>query len=468
MQMIILASFVIAMGVEPLWQAPPWALASGVCAYLLVGALLSATNTLLGRRALRKTTDGSVPGALRRNRTLALLTPGWMLGGLAGLMLAGLQDSLIGRFHLGSVPLSGLVVAISPFAAVLVVTWLAEYPFYALLRRQAASLEVSSDRGRRPGWTLGEFLGYNMRHQFLFFAVPIGLIVLIRDSLLLYVHPLLPADLADAVVASGFLVSGGAVFLIAPLLLVRIWRTRRLEDGPMRDQLETLCARMELRYRDILVWRTGGMIANAAVMGIVAPFRYVLLSDALLENMDRRAVRAVFAHEAGHIVFHHILHAVVFVVASSLLLESVAVVLAGVTDFDDRTMLVIFVAMLVPTWGIGFGRLSRLFERQSDVFAAWSVGGDENRGPDDERVTAEGAATFAWALQRIAQLNGIPARRPNWRHGSIASRVAFILTLGSMGGSRKDIDRKVRRVKLLLWAALLASVAVTIMYAGCT
>ncbi|HAU38600.1 MAG TPA: Zn-dependent protease with chaperone function, partial [Phycisphaerales bacterium] len=69
----------------------------------------------------------------------------------------------------------------------------------------------------------------------------------------------------------------------------------------------------------------------------------------------------------------------------------------------------------------GFGWVSRRFERQCDVQAAWAMSG---AAPGDRAavITPEGAATFAWALQQIARLNGIAPEQFNWRHGSIARR----------------------------------------------
>ena len=75
-----------------------------------------------------------------------------------------------------------------------------------------------------------------------------------------------------------------AVFVLAPAMLRRIWRTRPLGAGPVRERLEAACERVGLRCREILLWHSDGMMINAAVMGVIAPLRFVLLSDALLAN----------------------------------------------------------------------------------------------------------------------------------------------------------------------------------------
>jgi Zn-dependent protease with chaperone function len=119
------------------------------------------------------------------------------------------------------------------------------------------------------------------------------------------------------------------------------------------------------------------------------------------------------------------------------------------------------VLVAVPGF-LAFGRISRAFERQSDVIGAWLSGTGLGDSPDADRVTPEGAAIFALALQRIALINGTSPGSPNWRHGSIQSRVSYIYYLGVSGGSRREIDRKVRRIKIGLWALFVLSAAATV------
>ncbi|MCD6304301.1 MAG: M48 family metalloprotease, partial [Planctomycetes bacterium] len=222
---------------------------------------------------------------------------------------------------------------------------------------------------------------------------------------------------------------------------------------------------MRLRFRDLLVWRTGGMIANAAVMGLVGRFRYVLLSDGLLENLEEGEVRAIFAHEAGHIVSHHLFYALLFAVSSVALCGMAGEAVSAWLDLSDWAGETLTLLMLGGAWGVGFGFLSRRFERQSDVIAAWSSGPEGPR--PDGRISPEGAAVFCRALERVGQLNGIPPGQWNWRHGSIAARVAYIMWLGSTAGSRAAIDRVVRRIKVVLWCTTaLAGILVAIRLAA--
>jgi STE24 endopeptidase len=358
--------------------------------------------------------------------------------------------------HLGRVPLLGEVLLLAPFAVGLLVNWRLEYPFYRAMRGRIAQQQILAGEPVRTAWTLGEYLGYNARHHLLFVAVPVGLILLLSDSLAL-LEPLLPRRAAAPIIVGGSLLCAWGVILCAPLLIVRIWRTSRLPGSRLRDDLKRICRQMRLKCRELRVWHSGGMIANAAVMGLIGKVRYVLLSDALLEHMDDREIKAVFAHETGHIVSHHLFYAMLFAVSSVTLCGTAgdALVAAGLGRWAGSG---VGLALLAAAWALGFGWISRRFERQSDVIAAWSCGPD---GPtSDGRITPEGAAIFARSLEHVAELNGISTHQWNWRHGSIAARVQYVLWLGGTAGNRRGIDGVVRAIKLALWTATGLSAAV--------
>src|SRR6185312_5614392 len=115
-----------------------------------------------------------------------------------------------------------------------------------------------------------------------------------------------------------WLLAAAAIFLLAPAILRRVLHTEPLANSPLRRRLEALCRRTGVTYREILLWRTGNNVGNAAVMGFVPRFRYILLSDLLLETMTDEQIEAVFAHELGHIVHRHMAWLVVFIVVLML------------------------------------------------------------------------------------------------------------------------------------------------------
>ncbi len=465
MQIVVVLSFVVTMTMVQLLfdgsvgmpSAPAGVCLSAVTVYLLIAAAISRVRTATGLAVL--TPHGGFPArAARRHALLGMGGQVWLIAGLAAVQYLGWLHWVLSENHLGRVPLAGVLAAWLPFPLALGLEWAMDYPFHAALRRLSANRIAASGGVPRPIWTLGQYLEFNARHHLLFVAVPVCLIIAVNDTLRLYALPLLPEPTASAVFVGGTFLTAGTVFLFVPALLVRIWRTRRLADTPLRQAIEALCRRLKIRYRELLVWETGGVVANAGVMGLIPSVRYVLLSDALLENLQDAALLGVVAHEAGHVRHRHILYSLIFALSSVILCSFVADLLARALSLPDWTLQVLALALLAGTWAVGFGWISRRFERQCDVTAAWALGTPE-AGTDPLRVTPEGAATFAYSLQRIADLNGMGSNAFNWRHGSIAWRASHVLWLGGAGRSRRDIDRTVGRIKLALWAALALSVA---------
>jgi hypothetical protein len=230
----------------------------------------------------------------------------------------------------------------------------------------------------------------------------------------------------------------------------------------LREDLEAMCRTLGIRCRNILVWDTGGAITNAAVLGATGRLRYVLLTDALLEHVEASRIRPIFAHEAGHILSHHVFYSALFAIGTALTCEGLGAFLTCLARWPDWAGQAASLLTLAAAWAFGFGWISRRMERQSDVIGAWSESHEAGILPADGRITPEGAAAFAWSLQKIAELNAIPAGQWNWRHGSIAGRIQYILWLGASGGSRRSIDRVIRRVKLGLWLLLAIGAAAAV------
>jgi len=458
MHVVVLMAFVVALTLADLAPvvASRWLVAPALAVYLAGAVAMGAFRTALSLRAMDRRAD--LPGSsLRRHNVLALIGQGWLVLGLGGVILVGYGRWVLDDLLLGHVPLLGEVVILIPFVVALLLSWLLEYPLYRAIRGRIAQQQILTGLRARAAWTLREYLGYNTRHHLLFVAVPVGLILLLTDSLGLAAS-YLPEPADSAVAMGGAMVCAAGVFLCAPLLIVRIWRTARLPAGKLRKDLQRLCRDMKLTYRDLLVWRSGGLIANAGVMGLIGPVRYVLLSDALLEQMPDREIQSIFAHEAGHIRSHHLFYALLFAVSSVTLCSAGGELTAVALSMEWWVGQVTTLGLLAVAWAVGFGWISRRFERQSDVIAAWTScpAGASASG----RVMPEGAAVFARALERVAELNGISARQWNWRHGSIAARVAYVLWLGSTGGTRHEVDRVVRRIKIALWISAGAGAAV--------
>ena len=461
MQIVVVAGFVVVVSLMPTSgsaeAAPWWALVACAAGYVGLSYGVTRWNTDFGlRRLMRSGGAGAWLG--RWPVIIALATQVYLVAAAGGLMLAGWGSLFTDTLHLGRCPLVAKLLALAPFVVALIVHWWAIYPLEQAVRNHVRRELALAGEPVAAGWSRRQFLSFNVRHHLLFVAVPVAIIVFVVDVLILMEAAkwLRPA-VATAV---GLTVSGG-VFLAAPAMIVRIWRTRPLPEGPLRARLEGLCRRMGLGYRQILVWDTGGVIVNAGVMGLLGRLRYVLLSDALLAHLDQDAVEAVFAHEAGHAVHRHIPYMVLFTCGLLLTCAALAGAAAAALGAGEVPAAVQLSTLLLAglLWGVPFGILSRRFERQADVFAASAVGADDPDGRQDRgALTVRGVSVFGNALLAVARLNGISPSRRNYRHGSILARVNYLGWLLAGGLGPAAVDRGVRRIKLAVWVLFVAGV----------
>ncbi len=463
MYILVLIAFIIVFAVPPAMNGylPPAMLIPAAVLYVMIVLLLGVIDSLL---SVKKTADGeSKPD---RRGMIRIVVNLWMITGHTGLVLLGLRDVFNEIGALTAVPLAGDLMAMMPFCCAVAAYWLTEFPVYLHARDRLNSQLVSRGLPPAPAWGLGEYLIFNARHQVLFIVVPVCLITGLSQTAELYLCPLVTEGTPRETVAMlSSLASGGVVFVIAPLLIVRIWKTSPLPRGPLRTELEEMCLATDVRFLDILVWESSGAMANAGAMGIIPQVRYLLVSDAVLQRLGPLEIQAVFAHELGHVKNHHILYLLLFAISSLLLCAAggyaVAVALYPLLGID--LSIEVMLLLIITVWFYGFGRISRAFEAQCDAFGAWMAGREPGDDGDRRRITPAGGRTFARALRDIVELNGMGLRSRNWRHGRAADRVRRVLGWARAGTSMEEIDRGIARIKAWLWIAAAAGILLTVL-----
>src|SRR5512135_127626 len=288
----------------------------------------------------------------------------------------------------------------------------------------------------------------------------------------------------------GMAVLGAAALLLAPISFRLAWPAHRLPPGPLRDRLEHQAHRLGFRYTDILVWDTGRDLFNAGVTGTLPWFRYILLTDGLIERLEPREIEAVFGHEIGHIAHRHLLDLGLFFLGSLFLIallvgaidEALGAVLPSLAPATRGPSMVASVAEeATALLGAGlyflvvFGLISRRFERQADVFGCRAVSCgqpdcpphiDVNLASDSAPLAASvcpaGVRLCANAMDEVAALNGLDRGSWTWRHGSIARRIAFLESLEGKPEAVRRFQRGVIWLRLLLGLVLLAAIAAAI------
>ncbi|MFT3788856.1 MAG: M48 family metallopeptidase [Tepidisphaeraceae bacterium] len=390
------------------------------------------------------------------------------------------------------VRLPGAILGTLPAMLGLTALWLAAYPVDQTTREHNVFTYLNDGIPVHAQPTLGQYVSNQFRLQILFTIAPLVPALLIRDIVAAGCS-VAGMQLTELWEGTLWAVTIGATFVLAPVLLKWILRAHSLPDSPLRYRLLNLSKQLGVRCKDILLWPTGYTQGNAAVMGIVPQFRYVLLTDLLVETLDERQIEAVFAHEAGHVRHRHMIWYVVFVAVFMLTLigpvSSLQAVLEDAGAGKSVPLDLVVGLGSVAAALVIFGMLSRLFERQADLFAARSMELTSVNGaahsPLEIAVGPNGAATFIGALRRVAEINHMPAdhmprRRAglgspmallletaqNFQHPKIPDRIDHVMQVSLVPDSTTHFDRRVMivTITLLTLAALMGAwVAVTMM-----
>ena len=249
------------------------------------------------------------------------------------------------------------------------------------------------------------------------------------------------------------------VAVIGPAMIQKFWRCRPMEDNTIRARIESICRRANLEYRNILYWPIfGGRMITAGVMGLVRRFRYILVTRALLHQLEPDEIDAVIAHEIGHIKRHHLLFYLIFFAGFMVITYATydlivfAVIYAEPMfeyfsrfGFNPVTLTSIFLSVsmvfiFLIYFRFLFGYFMRNFERQADgyVYALF-----------------DSARPLITTLEKIALTSGQPPDRPNWHHFSISERIGFLTHCETDRSNISRHDRKVKRSILMFVAGLL-------------
>jgi len=235
-----------------------------------------------------------------------------------------------------------------------------------------------------------------------------------------------------------FLVFLLAIAILGPTMIQKFWRCKPLETGHNRTRIENLCRKAGMGYANILYWPIfGGKMITAAVMGLIKKFRYILVTQGLLEMLEPEEIDAVIAHEIGHIKKKHLLFYLMFFVGYmmisyatfnllvySILFSETIYRLITATGLDQTTAttwifsLVIITVFLIYFRFI-FGYFMRNFERQADTYVY---------------ALFDSAGPLISTFEKIAATSGHPSDKPNWHHFSIRKRINYL--------KRCEMDRR--------------------------
>lgn len=372
--------------------------------------------------------------AARRTRWVATIACAW----LAAAVLAGGWFDLV-RSTIGDWILLDEAITIAPALLAMVIAWWAQAPYF---------LRIPSVISRSA------FVIMQARIFLPLLLIPVAL-VLGAQELVERVDPI-----AGVLQEWSGLVAAMLALVLAPLFVMPALATAPL---PQRDGLaegvDRIFSQGGVRVRSVRLWLTGGTLMNGVALGLLPRCRWVLLTDALVDGLTADEVIAVAGHEAGHLRHRHMIWlagaCIGGVGAVSIGLDALWGWLAppwasGI--WAEWVALALLVGIVV----LYFGAVSRVCERQADAHAVAVLS-------TGERIEPAAVEVMRRALAIVAFSNGIPPRRPSYRHGSIEGRRQRLAALVGLSKSALPVDRQMGVMKVVIAASIVVTAAASVL-----
>ncbi|SFM97475.1 M48 family metallopeptidase [Thermodesulforhabdus norvegica] len=237
--------------------------------------------------------------------------------------------------------------------------------------------------------------------------------------------------------------------LFGPPLVVRVWRCKAIPFDEKRLILERFCRDKGFVVKDFLFWPLmGGRALTAAVVGFLPRWRYILITPALYRLLGNEELKAVIAHEMGHIKLRHMPFFLLFFLSFGVIMyglgdlvftflsRSVFFVKLAFSQRPIKQLLFVLLCsmpalmILIAYFRYIFGYFLRNSERQADAYALVATGDP-------------------WPLirsfQKIAVASGNTEDLPSWHHYSIRERIEFLTAAASNPEVIEGHDRRMNR-----------------------
>jgi len=352
-----------------------------------------------------------------------------VVGAVASVYVVGFVSLLNGPFRplldlamMGTIPLIRWGVAFPTASYVVLFPAVLGTCYAGYIFIQSAAFPV--DRiVRGTTWTVWGYMGMHLRFI---------LVALVPITLWRALNILVPNSGFAVLVL--FLV---AVFSFAPLWMRLVWWTKPVGDKTISGMISALSRRVGVRVSSVHLWSMpGGKVANAMIVGLFPFCRTVFLSDALVQYMTLGEIRAIVAHEFGHIKNNHLWGNLGFALVFGLIAGAVVIfanLVPVIRDAPPILRTLCSVVGLIFGYILLFGLVSREYEFAADRFAA----------------DVAGWKTCAFALGKLAQLNATPARWTRWHgrlmtHPSMEERIRAVAVLGFSKRNRRRVPVRVK------------------------
>jgi Zn-dependent protease with chaperone function len=214
------------------------------------------------------------------------------------------------------------------------------------------------------------------------------------------------------------------LFLIfSPSIITRLWDCKPLEDREMKETIADYCRSQGVKFKGIMSWNAlNSTLVTAGVIGLAAPFRYLMITPELMNLLDKDEILGVVSHEVGHVKKKHLLYYLFFILGFSLLtsqlmqwinISAYFILPLNVVNSEAFGYIVIFIFLLLLVIYLRFifGYFMRNFERQADTYC-FASGVDPNH--------------LITSFMKLGVHVGDDGKKPNWHHYNISQRIDFL------------------------------------------
>lgn len=220
------------------------------------------------------------------------------------------------------------------------------------------------------------------------------------------------------------------LMIFIPLFIQKWWGCTPLGQSDRINEIKEFLDKMGFRYRDLMRWPIfEGRIMTAGIMGVMPRYRYILITDSLMDILSVEELKAVMAHEVGHARYGHLYFYVLFFLGYIAISFGLFEIFSNLLAFNpfliellNRTggqaanlfYLILSIPILLTLlfyFRFLMGFFMRNFERQADLYSAVAMGSP--------------APTIS-SLEKIALISGKTRDLPSWHHFSIKERVDYL------------------------------------------
>ena len=249
------------------------------------------------------------------------------------------------------------------------------------------------------------------------------------------------------------------LMLFMPGLIQYWWGCEPLPKSEKVNRLNDFLIEQNFKCRNLLRWPLfEGRMLTAGIMGILPGYRYIMISDSLLDILSVDELKAVLAHEIGHAKYRHLIIYLFFLLGYVILSY-------GLYDFfivfylsqpffanffstkDPQAINLSYILMSLPIllsmliyFRYLMGFFMRNFERQADLYSAAIMGTPEH---------------IINSLEKIAFYSGESRNIPSWHHFGIKERVDYLTGMFKDPGLIKRHNRFIITC-LLIYVIVLA------------